>query len=95
MLNIQLIVHSMKSLEATISIWGEFTSVRIPSAFVQKSGLKIGQKVRLESASDGTMTIRPIIEKPKLEDLLARITPDNLPDEADTHWGKPVGSEQW
>lgn len=29
----------------------------------------------------------------KLDDLLAGITPENLPDAADTDWGKPRGSE--
>ena len=30
-----------------------------------------------------------------LMNLLAGVTKENLPDEADVSWGKPVGSEAW
>ena len=85
----------MQLLEATISSWGKSTALRIPSAMVKASGLRIGQTVRLESGADGSITIRPVLERPDLEALLAQVTPDNLPDEAQVAWGKPAGSEAW
>ena len=48
--------------------------------------LRIGQTVRLESGSDGSITIRPVLERPNLEALLAQVTPENLPDDADVSW---------
>jgi len=85
----------MKSLESTISSWGKSTALRIPSALVKASGLRIGQTVRLESSADGSITIRPVLARPDLAALLEQVTPENLPDEAEVSWGKPAGSEIW
>lgn len=85
----------MQAQQATVSLWGKSTAIRIPSAIVKKSALKIGQSVRIENATDGSITIRPVLEKPNLDDLLAAVTAENMPDEADVSWGKPVGSEAW
>ena len=85
----------MNSFESTIATWGKSTALRIPSALAKASGLRIGQTVRLESGADGSITIRPVLARPDLEALLAQVTPENLPDEADYSWGKPAGSEAW
>lgn len=80
---------------AVISAWGKSTAVRIPVALVNHAGLQIGQKVRLESANDGSISIRPVQQRPQLDALLTRVTAKNLPDEADTDWGAPAGKEVW
>ena len=85
----------MQTQQATVSLWGKSTAIRIPAAVVKQSALRIGQSVQVESASDGSITIRPVIERPKLETLLAGVTRENMPDEADFSWGKPTGSEVW
>lgn len=85
----------MKTLEATVSAWGKSTAVRIPSALVRRSGLSIGQTVKVESAGEGVITITAVKPRPSLDALLTRVTPDNLPNEADISWGKPVGTEPW
>ena len=85
----------MNAQEATVSLWGKSTAIRIPAAIVKKSALRIGQSVRIESAVDGSITIRPVVERPNLDALLAGVTPQNMPDVADVSWGKPVGSEAW
>ena len=85
----------MQIQEATVSLWGKSTAIRIPAMIVKKSALRIGQSVRVENASDGSITIRPVVERPKLETLLAGVTRDNMPDEADISWGKPRGTEAW
>ncbi len=85
----------MQVMEATLSVWGKSTALRIPTALVKQSGLKIGQTVRFENGADGSIVIRPVLERPNLQDLLAQVTPGNMPDEADTSWGKPQGTEAW
>lgn len=85
----------MKTLEATVSAWGKSTAVRIPSTLVKRSGLSVGQTVKVESTGAGVITIRAVMPRPNLEALLARVTDANLPDEADISWGKKVGTEVW
>ncbi len=85
----------MQTHEATVSLWGKSTALRIPSALVKSSGLRVGQTVRFKSGADGSITMYPVIDRPNLEALLALVTPANLPDEADISWGKPRGSEAW
>jgi antitoxin component of MazEF toxin-antitoxin module len=55
--------------------------------------LSVGQSVRTENASDGSITKSPVVERLSLEALLAGVTKENMPDGADVSWGKPVGSE--
>lgn len=86
---------TMQIQEATVSMWGKSTAIRIPAMIVKKSALRIGQSVQVENMSDGSITIRPVVERPKLETLLAGVTRDNMPDEADISWGKPRGTEAW
>jgi antitoxin MazE len=85
----------MKTIESTVSAWGKSTAVRIPATLVKRSGLSVGQSVRMESTEEGVITIRVVRERPNLAAMLARVTKDNLPDEADISWGKPVGTEVW
>jgi antitoxin MazE len=85
----------MRILEATISAWGKSTALRIPAPLVKQSGLKIGQSVRFEHNADGSIIIRPVPQRPDLDALLAQVTPENTPDDADISWGKPQGSEAW
>jgi antitoxin MazE len=85
----------MQNLEATLSSWGKSTALRIPMPLVKKVGLKIGQTVRFEDGADGSIILRPILARHNLADLLAQVTPENLPDEADVSWGKPRGTEAW
>ncbi len=85
----------MQTLETTLSSWGKSTALRIPTPLVKKAGLKIGQTVRFEDGANGSIILWPVMERPKLEDLLAQVTAENLPSEADVSWGKPQGTEAW
>lgn len=85
----------MQIQQATVSLWGKSTAIRIPAAVVKKSALRVGQSVQVENASDGSITIRPVVERPQLATLLAGVTRGNLPDQADISWGKPIGTEVW
>ncbi len=85
----------MKTIEATISTWGKSTAVRIPSSIVKRSGIQVGQTVKIESTADGVIIIKAVRERPNLAEMLERVTPQNLPDDKDILWGKPVGTEVW
>ena len=85
----------MNIQEATVSLWGKSTAICIPVAIVRQSALRIGQSVQIESANDGSITMRPVVGRPNLETLLAGVTKQNMPDVADVSWGKPLGSEAW
>ena len=85
----------MKSEQSTVAMWGQSPAVRIPSDVLHASGLHIGQQVEFESTATGAIIVRPIRQRPSLDDLLDKITPDNVPDLADIEWGQPKGSEAW
>ncbi|MBV6324978.1 AbrB/MazE/SpoVT family DNA-binding domain-containing protein [Duganella violaceipulchra] len=73
-----------------IQKWGNSAAVRIPAAALKETGLQIGQKLDLQTDA-GQLLLVPAAES--LEDLLARITPENrhtplLDDPA-------VGGEAW
>lgn len=60
----------------------------------KKSQTRDSQETLDVKACGGIMR-RPVTEFPNLLDLLAQVTPENLPEEVDTCWGKPKGSEEW
>jgi len=85
----------MKTPQSTVATWGKSIAVRIPSDIVRSTGLRVGQAVQFEKGAGGMLIMRPVRARLNLDDLLARVTPENMPDEADTTWGKPEGTEQW
>ena len=85
----------MKSEQSTVAMWGQSPAVRIPSDVLHASGLHIGQQVEFESKVTGAIIVRPIRQRPSLDDLLDKITPENVPDLADIEWGQPKGGEEW
>lgn len=85
----------MKTPQSTVATWGKSIAVRIPSDIVRSTGLRVGQAVQFEKGVGGMLIMRPVRTRLNLDDLLARVTPENMPDECDTTWGKPEGSEQW
>jgi antitoxin component of MazEF toxin-antitoxin module len=85
----------MLTYETKIANWGKSTAIRIPSMLLKRSGLSLGQAVRLDDLGGGSIAIHPILDRPQLTDLLDKVTSQNLPDPQDLAWGKPVGSEVW
>lgn len=68
-------------------------AVRIPAAFTRSLGLERDSQVELTMASN-QLLIAPVRQpKPKLAELLDRITPANVHREVDA--GKPQGRESW
>ena len=48
-----------------------------------------------KSTDTGAIIVRPVLQRPKLDELLDKITPNNLPEMADIEWGQSQGSEEW
>jgi antitoxin MazE len=73
-----------------IQKWRDSAALRIPASALKEAGLQIGQKLQLKSEA-GKILLEPAPDS--LEDLVARITPENrpapLPDDS------IQGSEAW
>jgi antitoxin MazE len=81
-------------MKIRVQKWGNSLAVRIPKAFAIEVHLKADALVDL-SLADGKLVLQPVEEDPipTLDELLARITPENL--HAETDWGPPMGRETW
>ena len=79
-------------MKARVQKWGNSLAIRIPAAVAKEAGL--GQDAQVDmSLSGGAIVIKPAPERPTLEELIARITPESLHGEWDT--GPAVGKEVW
>jgi antitoxin MazE len=72
--------------------WGNGTAVRIPKALLDDANLREGDTLLL-SVRNGAIVAKPVKKKPGLNDLLARVSDDNLHSPID--WGKAEGKEKW
>jgi antitoxin MazE len=80
-------------MRTQIQRWGNSLAVRIPTAFARSLGLAHGSQVEMAMTKTG-LAITPVkAPRPKLNDLLSRITADNLHREVEV--GKPQGREAW
>ncbi|ANA81076.1 transcriptional regulator/antitoxin, MazE [Paenibacillus vortex V453] len=70
--------------------WGNSLGIRIPKALAMEIGLEEGSEIDLD-VEDGHLVIKPRTNT--LEDLLSKITPDNIHSEVQT--GEPQGRESW
>ena len=76
-----------------IQKWGNSYGLRIPKTILDQMGL--GPDTRFEIQQEqGKIIITPIKDPElTLDELLAKITPENLHHEVD--WGVSVGKEGW
>ncbi len=76
-------------MRAQLTRWGDSLAVGLPPRFAESAGLREGATVELDIV-DGVLRLR----RPRytLDELLAQITPENLPTE--TFDDPPVGEEQ-
>jgi len=78
-------------MRAVIKKWGNSAAVRLPAAIMESVHLELEQVLDVRE-EDGRIVIEPVRdEAPSLEELVAGITADNIPDEVD--FGRPVGQE--
>ncbi len=77
-------------MTTTAQKWGGSIGVRIPQSIAKKYGIVNGAKVQI--SDDGEkITLKPVKDKPTLEELVAKCTPENSHEEID--FGGPVGRE--
>jgi antitoxin MazE len=80
-------------MQTKIQQWGNSLAIRIPRAYAAHARVRKGAKVEIV-AHDGRLTITPVAPSaPRLDDLLNKITQENLPAPIDT--GPAVGREGW
>ena len=76
-----------------IQKWGNSLALRIPKAFADSVGLGNGTEVVLIMENEKLVFTRSPAPHPDLEDLLSRVTSENVHEEID--FGGPVGREAW
>lgn len=81
-------------MKTTVQKWGNSLGLRIPKAFAEEAAVREGSTVDL-SIVDGELIIRPVPTTATygLEELLNRVTKQNLHDE--TTFGAAEGREAW
>ena len=81
-------------MKVQVQKWGNSLALRIPKSFAQEIEIEQGSVVDL-SLEKGEIVIRPVDDEPEytLDQLLARVTKDNIHGEVDT--GKARGREAW
>jgi antitoxin MazE len=76
-----------------IEQWDDSLGVRIPQAVAEQGQFHVGSTVTI-TLENGRLILAP--EEPmvfSLQDLLAKVTPENIHSETD--WGPAVGNEVW
>ena len=80
-------------MKVQIQKWGNSLALRIPKAFAVESKIKQGSTVEV-SLESGKIIVFPVAEQEfSLEELLLKVTAENLHGEIDT--GSSVGKEAW
>ena len=79
-------------MRARVQRWGNSLALRIPRAFATETALESGSEVEL-TLDEGRLVITPLGQSERLEDLLERITPENLHGEIETD--PATGAEAW
>lgn len=78
-------------MKTQVQKWGNSLALRIPKSFAAESNIEEGSRVNL-SVVEGRIIVEPVIERIyDLDDLLSRVTKQNIHAEIDT--GTPVGKE--
>src|SRR5947209_18937836 len=85
-------IVSTSTMVVQIQKWGNSLAVRIPKQLAKEAKLEEGSEVNLHEEA-GKLILDRVEQDPSLTELLSRITPDNLHDEAD--FGSPRGKEIW
>lgn len=76
-----------------IQKWDGELGVRLPESVVREAAVEEGTPVDV-AFSRGQVVISPVpAQKPRLQDLLDQITPENVHGEVE--FGEPVGQESW
>ena len=60
----------------TVQKWGNSLAIRIPSMVAEQIALQQGTEIEM-SVGEYAITLIPLRKKPTLDELLAKITPEN------------------
>lgn len=64
-------------MATTVQKWGNSLAVRIPSTVAERIAIHQGSELELNVVNDREITLVPKRKTPTLEELLAKITPEN------------------
>lgn len=76
-------------MRTQVSRWGNSLAVRLPRQVAESAGLGEGTSVEIDVV-DGVVRVSPTRPSYSLADLLAGVTPENLPESFDD---RPQGGE--
>ncbi len=76
--------------KSRIAKWGTSLAVRIPKPIAEQWGVREGAAIEIVSCGDQVVMRKRTYS---LDDMLARIAPDNVHSESDT--GPVQGNEEW
>ena len=77
-------------MQTVVQKWGNSLGIRIPNLLVKEFHLRSGSSVDVRE-EEGKLVIIP--RKLNLEQMLAEITPENIPEAIES--GPSVGKEEW
>lgn len=78
------------SMHSTVAKWGNCLTIRLPSPLAKELDLRAGSPIDMEVV-DNELVIKRARPRYTLEELVAGMTPENMPDE--TFDVTPVGAE--
>jgi len=79
-------------MKTKIRKWGNSLAVRLPKPLADQLKINSGSPVEITVEGE-TLTIKPMVSRYRLNDLVSQIKPENRHEEVD--WGKPEGEETW
>ena len=79
-------------MKTKIQKWGNSLGLRIPKTFAQEARIDNGASVDIK-VEGKKLVIKPLKPSFNLDDLLARVTPQNTHKEIDT--GRNIAKEIW
>ena len=79
-------------MKTRVQKWGNSLAVRIPKHFIREAGLANYATVEMK-VEEGKLVIQRTEDPTTLEELLAKVTPENLHNAVDT--GEAAGNEVW
>lgn len=82
----------MHKVKTSLDRWGNSLGVRLPKAIAESAALREGDSVEI-SFEDSAVVIRRAKPRYNIDELVARITPENVHPPVD--WGRAVGRERF
>jgi len=80
-------------MTAVIKQWGDSIGLCLPKQLVRAASLQPGATFNVDVEPGGALRLEPVLRRPTLDDLCARITDENR--HPATDWGPVKGREAW